>query len=501
MSCQECRGCRGPIGRRNFVAGLGAAAAGLALAGRAASQSRDPVHQSPIRTPLRVQPALLYSTPQRRDRTSWREWGGIQTEEQAGEERNRIQGELAALQRNAGFPLQTLPIASVKTVEEAAAVAKGRHDVTLVYAAGGGAGALEALTSPERRNLIFLRHRSGPTYLWYEIVLPRYIRKTVDDQYPGLTPDDIVVDNQDELLWKLRGLHGLQNTLGKRIVALGGASGWGAGGRLAPDRARAIWNFDIREVGYDDLAGRLKRARADDALVRRCRAEAGNYLAQKGTSLETSREFVDRCFVLAEVFRGLLDEFQTDTFTINQCMGTIMGVSETTACLPLSLLNDEGYMAFCESDFVVIPSGVLLHYVSGKPAFLNDPTYPHDGIITCAHCTAPRKMDGAEIHDVRIVTHFESDYGAAPKVEFRSGQVVTNIIPDFSGKRWTGAAGKVVGSPFLPICRSQMEIALNGSSRQLVGEMRGFHWMTCYGDYSREIEYAAGKAGVGWVQL
>ncbi|MCK7524027.1 MAG: hypothetical protein MZV64_43570 [Ignavibacteriales bacterium] len=26
--------------------------------------------------------------------------------------------------------------------------------------------------------------------------------------------------------------------------------------------------------------------------------------------------------------------------------------------------------------------------------FLNDPTYPHDGIITLAHCTAPRKMDG-----------------------------------------------------------------------------------------------------------
>ena len=501
MSCQECRGCRGSIGRRDFVAGLGAAAAGLALAGRAASQSRDPVHQAPIRTPLRVQPALLYATPQRRERTSWREWGGIQTEEQASEERNRIQGELAALQKNAGFPLATLPIASVKTLEEAAAVAKGRHDVTLVYAAGGGAGALEALTSPERRNLIFLRHRSGPTYLWYEIVLPRYIRKTVDEPYPGLTPDDIVVDNQDELLWKLRGLHGLLNTLGKRIVALGGASGWGAGGRLAPDRARAIWNFNIREVSYDDLAGRLKRARADDALVRRCRAEAGKYLAQKGTSLETSREFVDRCFVLTEVFRGLLDEFQTDAFTINQCMGTIMGVSETTACLPLSLLNDEGYMAFCESDFVVIPSGVLLHYISGKPAFLNDPTYPHDGITTCAHCTAPRKMDGAETHDVRIVTHFESDYGAAPKVEFRDGQVVTNIIPDFSGKRWTGAVGKVVGSPFLPICRSQMEIALNGSSRKLIGEMRGFHWMTCYGDYAREMEYAAGKAGVGWVQL
>ena len=47
-------------------------------------------------------------------------------------------------------------------------------------------------------------------------------------------------------------------------------------------------------------------------------------------------------------------------------------------------------MAFCESDFVIIPAGVLLHYVAGKPVFLHNSTFPHDGIVTCAHCTAPR---------------------------------------------------------------------------------------------------------------
>lgn len=492
---------RGGLGRRDFVADLGASAAGLAFAAGGAAQAAGPVHQPATRTPLRVQPALLYATPQRREATSWRSWGGIQTEQQAGDEGNRIQTELAAMRRRAEFPLEILPLASVKTVDEAAAIAKGEHDVTLVYAAGGNVNLLEALTSPERRNLIFLRHRSGPAYLWYEIVHPRYFRKTVDDPYPGLTTDDIVVDSHDEVLWRLRGLYGLKNALGKRIVAMGGAGGWGAGGREAPARAREIWKLDIQEVSYADLGERLKRARADDALVRRCRADAGRYLAQKGTKLETKREFVDRCFLLTEVFRGLLDEFHTDAFTINQCMGTIMGISETTACLPLSLLNDEGYMAFCEADFVVIPSGILLHYISGKPVFLNDPTYPHDGIATCAHCTAPRKLDGAENHDVRILTHFESDYGAAPKVEFRKGQVVTNIIPAFSGKQWVGAAGKVAGSPFLPICRSQVDIALDGDCRKLVEAMRGFHWMTSYGDYTREAGYAAGKLGIEWVSI
>ncbi len=498
----QCRGCSGEaLARRDFVAGLGAATAGLVLAEGMAAQGGSPKRQEPIQNALRVQPVLLYSTPQKRDATSWRDWGGVQTEQQADGERNRIGAELAQMRKMAEFPLSLLPLASVKTLDEAAAIAKGAQDVTLVYAAGGGTNVLEALTSPERWNLIFLRHRSGPVYLWYEIAHPRYLRKTVDETYPGLTPDDIVVDSHAEILWRLRGLYGLKNATGKRIVALGGASGWGAGGRLAPDRAREIWKFDIQEVSYADLGERLKRARADEALVKRCRSEADRYLKQKGTTLETTREFVDRCFLLTEVFRGLLDEFHTDAFTINQCMGTIMGVSETTACLPLSLLNDEGYMAFCESDFVVIPSGVLLHYVSGKPVFLNDPTYPHDGVVTCAHCTAPRKLDGVETHDTRILTHFESDYGAAPKVEFRKGQAVTNIVPDFSGKRWMGAAGKVVGSPFMPICRSQVDIALDGDSRKLVEEMGGFHWMTCYGDYTREAGYAARKLGLAWVKV
>ena len=56
-----------------------------------------------------------------------------------------------------------------------------------------------------------------------------------------------------------------------------------------------------------------------------------------------------------------------------------MPIAQTSACLTLSVLNDAGYMAFCESDFVVIPAGILLAQISGRPQFLNDPTYPHDG--------------------------------------------------------------------------------------------------------------------------
>ena len=85
-------------------------------------------------------------------------------------------------------------------------------------------------------------------------------------------------------------------------------------------------------------------ARRSPQIVNRCDAAAGEYLAQPGVSLETPRESVARAFLLDEVFRDLLDEAETDTLTVNSCMSTIVPISETTACLPLGLLNDDGYL-------------------------------------------------------------------------------------------------------------------------------------------------------------
>ena len=41
----------------------------------------------------------------------------------------------------------------------------------------------------------------------------------------GVDYADVVVDSQDEVLWRLRALCGLRNTVGSRIVAIGGPGG------------------------------------------------------------------------------------------------------------------------------------------------------------------------------------------------------------------------------------------------------------------------------------
>jgi hypothetical protein len=242
----------------------------------------------------------------------------------------------------------------------------------------------------------------------------------------------------------------------------------------------------------------IRAAREDQAAVKMAHERAEAYLKLPATTLETERRFVDNAFLLEQVFRGLMRECGCRAITVSECMSTIMPMSQTTACLGLSLLNDAGFQAFCESDFVVIPSGILLGNISGRPAFLNDPTYPHDGVITLAHCTGPRKMDGKNLEPARILTHFESDYGAAPKVEMHLGQKLTMIAPDFASRRWLGLSGEIAAHPFMPICRCQIDVRFKAPSEAVAERMPGFHWMVVYGDYLHETGYALRRVPIAW---
>ncbi|HOW67131.1 MAG TPA: sugar isomerase [Candidatus Paceibacterota bacterium] len=491
------------ISRRSFLGGV--ALGGIALTWMSWAEAAGAENQLPgpaARKPIVVKPVLTYAVPQRARQTSWRSWGGIQTEQDAKAETARIEEEVKQVQAMADFPLQFLPVTAIrdaKQLEGANDLASA--DVVLLYAAGGPADVFQRFRDQGKDVIYFVRHKSGPVSLWYEIVSPIHLRGGQSDQRvtKAFDEEDVVVDDLKAVLWRLRALCGLKNTMNSRIVAVGGASGWGQ--PKAPELAKERFKLDIQPLSYPELGELIKAARADQAAVALARRRAEAYLKLPGTSLETDAKFVENAMLLDQIFRAIMLKAECRAITVNGCMATIMPMAETTACLTLSTLNDDGYLAFCESDFVVVPSGILLSNISGLPMFLNDPTYPHDGVITLAHCTGPRKMDGKTLEPARILTHFESDYGAAPKVEMRKGQMTTNILPDFKAERWVGVLGEIVDAPFLDICRDQIDVRFTCDSLRLAQRMPGFHWMTGYGDYSKELGYALKRVGIQWEWL
>ncbi len=505
--CDHC------MNRRQFHAITSAGLAGslMGLSWVAADESAairpwDP-DQAPVVTgrPLRVQPVLVHANQSPREKSSWRSWGEIVNEPAAAEEMQRIAGELRALSQRADFPLEILPPVKVTTTEQAEGLQQGDFDVVLLYAASNASLFHPCCAADRQRDtIVFVRHKSGPTYYGYECLGVRFFpvpnpelwQKNSADDHGPVTLDDVVVDDYDDVLWRMRALYGLKNFVGQRVLALGGPQG--KYDATAPEVARQRYRLDIRDVSYDDLAARLKSVASDARLQKWCAASTDRYLAMPDTKLETRPEFIHRAFALHHIFHQWLAEHEAPAITINACMGTIITMSDTTACMPLSWLNDEGYIAFCESDFVVMPPGILLHYIAGKPVFMHNSTFPHKAMVTCAHCTTPRRMDGQRYEPVRIMTHYESDFGAAPKIDMPIGQQVCAISPEYATGRWVGIKGIVRDNPDFAICRSQQDVEIQGDWKRLIHEARDSHWMMVYGDYLREAGYAAHKLGLTW---
>jgi hypothetical protein len=459
---------------------------------------------APPRRTLVVKPIFTYPLPIHRQQTSWRNWGGIQTEEDAAREAVRIGQELDHLKAAADFPLDFLPLAKVRGVEQLKAVPDiDRADALLFYSAGDGAGDLMAevnwVEALGKDTVFFVRHQSGPLYYWYEGASARFLRQHTDrPATKTIRYEDTVVDRMDEVLWRLRALCGLRATVGSRIVVVG----WPELAYWPPDEVmdpvRRLWKLQIWPVSYQALGLLIRAAAGDQKAVDLARRRAEAYLQLPKTKLETEVGFVHRAFLLEQVLRALMKQAGCRAITLAGCMSVVMPIARTTACVPLSTLNDAGYLALCEADFGAIPAAMLLGNISGLPTFMNAPTYPHKGIITLGHCTAPRKMDGKTRAPVRILTHFESDYGAAQRVEMPVGQKVTMVVPDFTSKRYLGLSGQIESNPFLAICRTQLDIRLKAPSRLVAERMPGYRWVLVYGDYLRETGYVLRRVPIEW---
>jgi len=466
----------------------------IGAAARAADAGPVPADQPfPLGAPLRVKPVLVFDVPTRGDRTSWRSYGAIHTAEAARAEAARIEKELEQLRQQAEFPVQMQPLELLDAQAKLGQLAVNDADLCLVYAAG-----YVDQWPLKLPMLMFVRHRSGPFYLGFEIAHWRFLRGNGDQlARPDYDTDDVVVDSYEELLWRLRSWYGLKNARGTKMLTIGGLVAYSTPAQEnGPRVAKDLWGYDFVNVTEAEFAKRLEAAHANRQVLDQVERQTVALLNLPNITLQTDRKFVFNSHLALHVVRQCLRETGASNFGFSMCMGHgQIAMLDTPACLVLSLANDEGYTAFCHTDLSHTLPGVLLRWIAGRPVFVCNGHYPHDGLYFVAHCQAPRRMNGRDFEPATIMTHYESDYGAACKTHYTLGQVVTAVIPNLACTRWQGFRGKIVGTPSYPACRSQMEIQIDGDWHRLLREMQGFHTQIVYGDYLREVGYALKKLG------
>jgi len=295
---------------------------------------------------LVVQPVLTYNVSQRREARSWRNWGDVHTEEAAQQEGARVTQELNQLCRSADFGVRVLPLAKVTNRQQASALKIPEADVLVVYAAGSGTDTLNALAALDKSMIIFVRKHTKPYYLWDEIVHSRFLRSHSDSlSQPKVDYNDVAVDDHQEIIWRLRALYGLKNTMGRRIICVGGPGGWSY--PKAPELARERFGLDMVTVTIPEMRAMIEAARKKPELMAQCHQQAQAYLKAGRVKLSTSEEAVADAFLLKQLFHDLMDESEAFAVTTRGCMGTYAGI---IPCLTLTLINDGGHMAYCEGD-------------------------------------------------------------------------------------------------------------------------------------------------------
>ncbi len=228
MPCCHCQ-----MNRREFLeisslslAATGLAAAPLSFAGKSIEEWDPNQALKSISRTVTIQPVLMYAVSQPAFQRSYKSWGDIQSDDAAKEEGTRISRELQEMAKKADFPMQILPLRSVKSEAEAAAIHSQAYDVILLYPATGSGALLRACFAPKGDTVIFVRQRTGSTYYWYEALSTRILETSATDQVKPVHVDDVVVDDYEDVLWRLRALAGVKSLRGSGIVALGGVWAW-----------------------------------------------------------------------------------------------------------------------------------------------------------------------------------------------------------------------------------------------------------------------------------
>ena len=117
---------------------------------------------------------------------------------------------------SAEFPLEVFPLVTVFNVEQAAIVTKNDYDVLIMYAARRNRKVLEALASPDKRNLMFVRRCSSS--LLIHVYWRTYSLFARDLQWNCFERDELPCRNviQEEILITINGVRVRDNPVAKQ---------------------------------------------------------------------------------------------------------------------------------------------------------------------------------------------------------------------------------------------------------------------------------------------
>ncbi|MDH5419347.1 MAG: hypothetical protein OEY47_02750 [Candidatus Bathyarchaeota archaeon] len=198
---------------------------------------------------------------------------------------------------------------------------------------------------------------------------------------------------------------------------------------------------------------------------------------------ETSYETVVEATRIYLAAKKIVEKEALDALAV-KCF-EIIPVVNNTACLMVSKLVDEGVIAGCEGDINATVSMILLSYLTNQPVWVANPAsvdYERN-TLTLAHCTVATSLI-SDPKKIVLRSHFESGRGISIQGPVKKGKVTLIRLGGPRLDKMMILSGQIVDTDmnYGYMCRTQVEVELNGSVVNFLDESLGNHLAMVPGD-------------------
>jgi len=268
---------------------------------------------------------------------------------------------------------------------------------------------------------------------------------------------------------------------GSRIGAVGEASDWLIASSQKASALKSTWGAELEPVSIRELEDRIGELREGPLGPK-----ASSFLKESRYKKEPAGTDMHKSDLIYGALRAIVAEKRLDAFTL-RCFD-LLSLERATGCYALSQMADDGIDAGCEGDIPSILALRWMRLLSGKPAWMANPSEINlgkssdKGNILLAHCTVPRSL----LTGYGIRSHFESGLGVAIAGKFAPGPVTLARIGGVSLDQVWLAEGQLRDCPSDEgLCRTQAVIEMeNADLARLLDKPLGNHLVVGFGHWA-----------------
>ncbi|WP_321322539.1 hypothetical protein [Labilibaculum sp.] len=191
------------------------------------------------------------------------------------------------------------------------------------------------------------------------------------------------------------------------------------------------------------------------------------------------------------ILNDCIKKEKLDAITV-ECFPLVRQKS-VTACLALSLLNDQQIPAGCEGDLASIVGMMFAKEISGSIPWMANVAKISEESTLFAHCTIGTNL----LSDYKVTTHFETGLGTAIQGMYRYNDITVFRFNSELNKAFI-TTGEVLDRPrYATACRTQIEVKLSLSAiTKLKKNPLGNHHLILQGNQLEKLQLACGLLGI-----